>query len=183
MAHRDEKSGELSGVAVDLSRELGSRLGLPVELVPFESASGLSGAAKNGVWDVAYLAIDPARATDIDFTGAYIELEGTYLVPAGSPLTRIEDVDQAGIRIAVTAKSAYDLFLSRELKQAQLVKFETTPISIDMMVSKMLDAVAAVRTALVSGALHVLRSHCRGEVGTFSTSKRVIRNSATRDRD
>jgi polar amino acid transport system substrate-binding protein len=123
-----------------------------VELIPYDAAGKISDAVKTGAWDIAYLAIDPARANDIDFTAAYIDLEGTYLVPAGSPLRRVEDVDREGVRIAVTSKSAYDLFLSRELKHAQLVHFATTPESIDLLVPQKLDAVAAVRTALITGA-------------------------------
>jgi polar amino acid transport system substrate-binding protein len=155
LAKRDAATGELSGLAVDLSKELGRRIGVPVELIPYDAAGRISAAAKTGDWDIAYLAIDPARAADIEFTAAYLELEGTYLVPAGSPLQAIGDVDREGVRIAVTAGSAYDLFLSRELKHAQLVRAQTTPISIDMMIEQKLDAVAAVRTALVSGARRV----------------------------
>jgi polar amino acid transport system substrate-binding protein len=155
LAKRDPVTGELSGLAVDLSRELARRVGVPLELIPYDAAGKISGSAKSGAWDIAYLAIDPARAADIDFTAAHSELEGTYLVPAGSPLQKIEDIDRDGVRIAVTAKSAYDLFLSRELKHAKMIYAETTPISIDMMVAQKLDAVAAVRTALVTGAQRV----------------------------
>jgi polar amino acid transport system substrate-binding protein len=149
LAQRDPATGELRGVAVDLSRELARRIGVPVELIGYEAAGQMSAAAKAGAWDIAYLAVDPARADDIDFTAPYLELEGTYLVPAGSPLERIEDVDRNGVRIAVTAKSAYDLFLSRELKYAQLVRAESTPLSIDLMTAQKLDAVAGVKTALI----------------------------------
>jgi polar amino acid transport system substrate-binding protein len=155
LAQRDATTGELRGIAVDLSTELARRVGVPVELIPYDAAGKMTDAIKTGAWDVAYLAIDPARATEIDFTAAYIELEGTYLVPTGSPLNRVEDVDRDGVRIAVTSKSAYDLFLSRELKRATIVHVPTTPESIDMMVTQKLDAVAAVRTALVTGAKRV----------------------------
>jgi polar amino acid transport system substrate-binding protein len=152
LARRDAKTGELSGIAVDLSRELAKRAGVPVKLVPYDAAGKMGADAKNGAWDIAYLAIDPARAADIDFTAAYLQLEGTYLVPAGSPLKKVEDVDRPGVRIAVTSKSAYDLFLSRELKHAKIVYADTTPLSVEMMVAQKLDAVAAVRTALVPAA-------------------------------
>ncbi|HUR58313.1 MAG TPA: ABC transporter substrate-binding protein [Opitutaceae bacterium] len=155
LAQRDVATGELRGIAVDLAREVGRRVGVPVQLIPYDAAGRMSDAVKSGAWDIAYLAVDPARAADIDFTAPYLELEGTYLVPAGSPLRRIEDVDRDGVRIAVTAKSAYDLFLTRELKHARLLRAGTTPESIDMMVAQKLDAVAAVRTALVSGAPQV----------------------------
>lgn len=172
LAQRDATTGELRGVAVDLSRELARRISVPLELVPYEAAGKISGAAKTGAWDVAYLAIDPARAADIDFTAAYIELEGTYLVPAGSPLQNVQDFDRDGVRIAVTANSAYDLFLSRKLKHAQLVRAETTPISIDMMVGQRLDAVAAVRTALITGTRRVPGS--RVLQGHFMTLSQAI---------
>jgi polar amino acid transport system substrate-binding protein len=149
LARRDAATGELTGLAVDLSRELARRVGVPLELIPFDAAGKISGSAKSNVWDIGYLAIDPLRANDIDFTAAHVELEGTYLVPAGSPLQRIEDVDRDGVRIAVTANSAYDLFLSRELKHALLVRADNTPKSIELMLGQKLDAVAAVRTALV----------------------------------
>jgi polar amino acid transport system substrate-binding protein len=155
LAKRDAATGELSGIAVDLSRELARRISMPLELVPYDAAGKMSAAAKSGAWDIAYLAADPARAADIEFTAPYLELEGTYLVPAGSPLQRIEDVDREGVRIAVTSNSAYDLFLSRQLKHAQLVRADTTPMSIDMLVSQNLDAVAAVRTALMTAAPRV----------------------------
>ena len=155
LARRDAATGELSGIAVDLSRELGRRIGAPVQLIPYDAAGRLSGAVKTGAWDIAYLAVDPARAAEIDFTAPYIELEGTYLTPAGSPLQRIEDVDREGVRIAVTAKSAYDLFLSRDLKHAQLVRAATTPESIDMMMAQKLDAVAGVKAALVTSARQI----------------------------
>jgi len=164
LAQRDAASGELSGIVVDLSRELARRIGVPVELVPYDAAGKIGDDAKTGKWDIAYLGIDPMRAIDIDFTAAYLEIEGTYLVPPGSSLQDVEDVDRDGIRIASTAKSAYDLFLGRELKHAQLVHFETTAIAIDMMMTHKVDAVASVRTALVTAAgripnSRVMRGH------------------------
>jgi polar amino acid transport system substrate-binding protein len=152
LARRDAATGELSGLAVDLSRELARRVGVPLELIPYDAAGKITGTAKNNVWDIGYLAIDPLRAKDIDFTAAHVELEGTYMVPAGSPLLRIEDVDRDGVRIAVTANSAYDLFLSRELKHAQIVRADNTPKSVELMLGQKLDAVAAVKTALVAEA-------------------------------
>jgi polar amino acid transport system substrate-binding protein len=152
LARREAASGELGGIAVDLAHELGRRAGVPVQLVPYDAAGRMVDAVTAGAWDVAFLAIDPGRAAAIDFTAPYIEIEGTYLVPAGSPLRGIEDVDRPGVRIAVTAKSGYDLYLSRVLKHAQLVRAGTTPESIELMHTQRLDAVAAVRTALVAAA-------------------------------
>jgi polar amino acid transport system substrate-binding protein len=152
LATRDASTGELRGLAVDLSRELARRVGVPVKLIPYDAAGKMTADAKSGAWDIAYFAIDPARGADVDYTAAHSHLEGTYLVPPGSTLQKIADVDRAGVRIAVTTGSAYDLFLSRELKHAQLVRAQTTPQSIAMMMEQKLDAVAAVRTAAVAGA-------------------------------
>jgi polar amino acid transport system substrate-binding protein len=152
LAKRDPATGELSGLAVDLSRELARRVGVPLEVIPFDAAGKITGSAKKNVWDVGYLAIDPLRANEIDFTAAHVELEGTYLVPAGSPIRQIEDVDRDGVRIAVTANSAYDLFLKRTLKHAQIVRANSTPESFELMRAQKLDAVAAVRTALIAEA-------------------------------
>ena len=159
LAARDATTGELSGVTPDLARELGRRIGVPVQLIPFEAAGKVSESAKSGVWDVAFLAIDPARANEIEFTAAYVELEGTYLVPAGSKLKTIEDVDREGVRIAVTSKSAYDLFLSRNLKHAQIIHAANTKESVDLFLAQKLDAVAAVRTAIVAAAKDIPGAH------------------------
>jgi polar amino acid transport system substrate-binding protein len=157
-ARRDPATGELSGLAVDLSKELAKRVGVPLQVVPYEAAGKITATAKTDTWDIGYLAIDPLRANDIDFTAPAIELEGTYLVPAGSPLQRIEDLDRDGVRIAVTANSAYDLFLTRELHHARLVRAPDTPQSFDLMVAQKLDAVAAVRTALIKAAKSITGS-------------------------
>lgn len=155
LAKRDAATGELSGLAVDLSRELAARLGAPLALIPFDAAGRITGTADRNEWDIGFLAIDPRRRREIDFTAAEIELEGTYLVPASSPFKRAEDVDRPGVRIAVTSNSAYDLFLSRKLKFAKLVRAENTPKSIALMLRQKLDAVAGVRTALVKAKRHV----------------------------
>lgn len=150
LATRDPTSGALSGVAVDLGRELGKRVGVPVELVAFESAGKMFDAAKNGAWDVAFLAVDPGRADQIDFTAPYIEIEGTYLVPAGSSLNAISDVDRKGVRIGVSSKSAYDLFLTRTLQHAQLVPAPDPNGAFGLLVAGKVDVVAGVRQHLVS---------------------------------
>src|SRR2546422_6605875 len=106
--NRERSGGEYSGIAVDLGRELGRRLGVPVELVAFDTAGKLADAVKSGAWDVAFLGNEPARANEIAFSAGYLEIEAGYLVPAGSPIRTIEDVDREGVRIAVNPKSAYD---------------------------------------------------------------------------
>jgi polar amino acid transport system substrate-binding protein len=95
LAQKDQASGEPRGVSVDMALELGQRLGAPVEFVTYDSAGEVFDASKTGAWDIAFLAIDPARATEIAFTAPYVIIEGTYLVPADSPLRTIQDVDVA----------------------------------------------------------------------------------------
>jgi polar amino acid transport system substrate-binding protein len=155
LAQGSPATGDLRGIAVDLARELARRIGVPVALVPYDAAGKMTDAVKTGAWDVAFLAVDPARASEISFTAPYLEIEGTYLVSAGSPLRTIEDVDRDGVRVAISAKSAYDLFLSRDLKHAQIVRAPSIPASIDLFTSAKLEAVAGVRQALVSAAAKI----------------------------
>jgi polar amino acid transport system substrate-binding protein len=152
LAQKDATTGEPRGVSVDLSRELARRLGVPVEFVLFDAAGKVADAAKAGVWDVAFLAIDPGRANDIAFTAPYVVIEGTYLVPANSPLRTLEDVDREGVRIVVGKGSAYDLYLSRTIKKAQLVRAPTSPTVIDVFRDQKLEVAAGVRQQLVAFA-------------------------------
>ena len=155
LVQRDPATGDLRGVAVDLARELASRIGVPIELVTYDAAGKMADAVKTGAWDVAFLAIDPARAAEISFTAPYVEIEGTYLVPAGSPLRSIEDVDREGVRVAVGAKSAYDLFLARNLKRAQLVRAPTGAAAIELFLADELEAVAGVKQPLLAAAAKI----------------------------
>jgi polar amino acid transport system substrate-binding protein len=164
LAQGGPAAGDLRGIAVDLGRELARRIGVPVELVPYDAAGKMTDAVKTGAWDVAFLAVDPARAADISFTAPYVEIEGTYLVPAGSPLRTVEDVDRDGVRVAISAKSAYDLFLSRSLQHAQIVRAPSIPASIDLFASDKLEAVAGVRQALVTAAAKLPGSRARRAV-------------------
>ena len=118
-------NGEALGITVDLARELGKRLGVPVELVIFDAAGKAFEALKRGGLDIGFLAIEPVRAAEVDFTAPYVLIEGTYMVPKDSALKRIEDVDAAGVRIAVNKGSAYDLYLTRTLKNATLLRATT----------------------------------------------------------
>jgi len=152
LAQREPVSGEPRGVSVDLARELSWRLNVPVEFIPYEAAGKVTAAATSGAWDVAFVAIDPARATEIDFTAPYVIIEGTYLVPASSPLRTIEEVDREGVRVAVSNRSAYDLYLGRTLKRAQLVRAPSPPASMEMFVRDRLEAAAGVKQPLVEFA-------------------------------
>jgi polar amino acid transport system substrate-binding protein len=150
LAKRDPSTGDLSGVAVDLARELGKRVNVPVELVPFESAGKMFDAVKSGAWDVAFLAIDAGRADQIDFTAPYIEIEGTYLVPAGSRLYTIADVDRAGVRIGISSGSAYDLFLSRSIQHAELIRAPDPNGAFQLILESKVDVVAGVKQHLMA---------------------------------
>lgn len=152
LATKDPASGELSGVAVDLARELGRRVGLPVDLVGYEAAGKMVEGLQAGAWDVAFLAIDPGRAEEISFTAPYIQIEGTYLVPAGSPLRAVAEVDREGVRIALAAKSAYDLFLSRSLQHAELVRAPDPNAAFELLVAAKVEALAGVKQTLIANA-------------------------------
>jgi polar amino acid transport system substrate-binding protein len=114
-------NGEALGVTVELARELAKRLGVPVDLVIFDGAGKAFDALKTSL-DIGFLAIEPVRAAEVDFTAPYVLIEGTYVVPKDSKLQKIGDVDATGVRIAVNKGSAYDLFLTRTLKHATLLR-------------------------------------------------------------
>jgi polar amino acid transport system substrate-binding protein len=142
------------GISADLSRELARRLGVPLEFVTFEAAGKAFEAAKAGAIDVMFIAIEPVRAADVEFTPPYVLIEGTYLVLKDSPLKTVDDVDRAGVRIAIGRGSAYDLFLTRTLKNATLVRAATGGCCamIDLFREQKLEAVAGVRQPLVAYA-------------------------------
>jgi polar amino acid transport system substrate-binding protein len=144
----DSATGKPKGIAADLGTELGKRLGVAVELVPFPTPGAVADAAKSGKWDVAFIGAEPQRAKEIDFTAAYVEIEATYLVPAGSPIKSIAEVDRPGIRIAISARSAYDLWLERNLKHAELVRERGDDV-MKRFVSDKLDAMAGLRPGLM----------------------------------
>jgi polar amino acid transport system substrate-binding protein len=149
LAHKDPASGKLSGVSVVLAQELGKRLGVPVSLTAYDAAGKVFDALEQQAWDVAFLAVEPERATKIAFSSPYVFIDGTYLVRAGAPLLQVGDLDKAGIRIAVGRGAAYDLFLTRTLKNAELVRAPTSAAAFDVFKAQGLDAVAGVRQALM----------------------------------
>ncbi len=152
LAQRAPADGSPRGVSVDLARELGRRLGVPVELVTFDAAGKVFDALNSGAWDVAFLAVDPARAAEIAFSAPYVSIEGTYLVRDDSPLRAIADVDREGVRVAVGNKSAYDLYLTRTLKRAQVVRAPTSPAAIELFMRDKLEVAAGVKQPLVQFA-------------------------------
>jgi polar amino acid transport system substrate-binding protein len=148
-------AGEPQGVSVDLAREAARRLGLPIELVLFNSAGNVVEGIKAGKVDLAFVAIDPVRAADMEYTAPYVVIEGSYLVRNDSLLRRNEDVDRAGTRVVVGKGSAYDLFLTREIKAATLVRAPTSPAVTDMFLAENLDVAAGVKQQLEMDAQRV----------------------------
>ena len=142
--------GAPKGIAPDLALELGKRLGVPVEFVSFDGAGRTADAIRDGLVDVGFIASEAERANVIEFSTAYLELPATYLVPAGSPLRTLADVDKPGVRIAVSNRSAYDLYLARTLKNAQLVRAEGIPASVKLFVDQKLDALAGLKPGLLA---------------------------------
>jgi polar amino acid transport system substrate-binding protein len=149
-AVRDPKTGEGSGIAVDLAREFGRRLGVPVELVGYNSGGQLTAGLKAGGWDVAFLAFEQGRTNEISFSAPFAETDATYLVPAGSPLRTATDVDQKGVRIAVSAKGGNDLFLTRTLKNATLVRAPSPEATFKLFVADKLEAYASLKPSLLA---------------------------------
>jgi polar amino acid transport system substrate-binding protein len=147
-------SGELGGVSVDLARELGKRLGVPVELVAFDAAGRSFAAMASNEVDIAFFAIEPKRAAEVAFSPPYVIIEGAYMVSKDSPLKTPDDVDRPGIRIAVGLNSAYDLYLTRTIKNATIVRAKVGggQASIDLFYAQKLEVAAGVRQPLVAHA-------------------------------
>lgn len=138
------------GVSVDLATELARRLGGPVAFVPYEAAGKVFEGAKSGEWDVGFMALEPLRAREIQFTAPYVVIEGTYMVRQESPIREIVDVDKPGVKIAVGLGSAYDLYLTRTLEHAKILRAKTGggTAMIEMFVGDNLDVAAGVRQQL-----------------------------------
>jgi polar amino acid transport system substrate-binding protein len=138
------------GVASDVARELGRRVGVPIEFIKFDTAGKLGDGVKTGAWDVAFLGAEPQRAAEIAFTAAYLEIPSTYLVPAGSPIRSVAEVDREGVRIAVADQSAYGLYLARTIKHAKLVMTQGLDSSFEVFVSQKLEALAGLKPRLLT---------------------------------
>ena len=148
LARRDEQTGQLSGVSVDIAQEFARQLGRPVELIGFDAANRAVQALRDQRVEVGFFAIDPARSEGLRFTPAYVVIEGAYVVPASSRIQNPQEVDQPGVRVAVAERSAYDLYLSRTLKQAQLVKTVRSSEVVNLMFSRELEVAAGVKQQL-----------------------------------
>jgi polar amino acid transport system substrate-binding protein len=177
---KDGPDGEPRGIAPDLARELAGRLGVPVAFTRYDAAGKLAAGVKAGEWDVAFLAAEPARANEIAFTAAYLEIEATYLVPAGSPIRSIEDVDREGVRIATAVNSAYDLYLSRTLKHAELVRAQGIDGSYKLFVDEKLDVLSGLKPRLLSDAQKLPGSRVLD--GRFTAIQQAIGTPQGRER-
>ena len=143
-------SGEPSGVSPDMAQAVADRLGVPVRYVTFPGPGQLADAAEDGTWDIGLIGAEPARAEKIAFSSAYAEIEATWLVPAGSRLTSTAEIDRPGIRIAVSARSAYDLWLTRNIRHAELVRANGLDASYDLFIAEKLDVLAGLRPRLLA---------------------------------
>ena len=155
LATKDTATGEPRGVSVDLARELARRLGVPLEMVHYPAAGKVVDGLKAGEWDVGFVAIDPVRAAEMDYTAPYVIIEGAYMVPQNSPIRKNAEVDRDGIRVVVGAGSAYDLYLTRELKRAKIVRAPTSPAVVDMMVAQAVEVAAGVKQQLEADARRI----------------------------
>ena len=143
------ESGDPVGVSPDMAAEVARRLGVPLKLIAYKSPGELGDDAVNDKWDIGNIGAEPQRARIINFTAAYCEIESTYLVPAGSPIQSIADVDKPGIRISVTGRSAYGLWLENNIKNATLVRTDSLDASLDKFVNEKLDVLAGLRPRLI----------------------------------
>jgi polar amino acid transport system substrate-binding protein len=141
-------SGDPLGVAPDMARAIADELGVAVQYVSFADPGALADEAAKGVWDIALIGAEPQRAEKILFSPAYVEIAATYLVPFGSSLQTIADVDAIGVRIASTARTAYDLWLERNIVKAALVRTNSLDGAFDKFLSDCLEALAGLRPRL-----------------------------------
>ena len=164
LANADPATGAPFGVSIDLARAFAERLGLPLELVVMDTAGKSVQAVNEERADFGFFAIDPVRGKEIAFTAPYVLIEGCYLVREDSPLHANEEVDKAGRRVAVGLGSAYDLFLSRELKNAEIVRAPSSPTTVATFMEQNLDVAAGVKQQLEAdarqiGGLRLLPGH------------------------
>jgi polar amino acid transport system substrate-binding protein len=152
LANRNPQTGEPGGVSVDLARALAERLGVEIELVVFDTAGKSVEAVSDERADVGFFAIDPLRGASIAFTTPYVLIEGYYLVRDASPIRRNDEVDVSTNRVAVGLGSAYDLFLTRELKQATIVRAPSSPAVVQTFLDQELEVAAGVKQQLEADA-------------------------------
>ncbi|WP_137124511.1 transporter substrate-binding domain-containing protein [Roseomonas sp. HF4] len=168
---RDEH-GSPVGVSPDMARAVAERLGVPLRLVPFRSPGLVADACGTDAWDIALIGAEPQRAETIAFSAAYAEIEATYLVPPGSTIGSIAEVDRAGIRIASTARAAYDLWLERNITSATLLRAESIDAAFRLFTDQGLEALAGLRPRLIKDAAALPGSRILD--GQFSAVQQAI---------
>ena len=144
--------GQPTGVAPDMARAIAEKLSVPLRYVGYKSPDDLAKASMDDAWDIALIGAEPQRAETIDFTDAYSEIEAAYLVPAGSPIGSMADVDKQGVRIAVFGRGAYGLWLERNIAHAKRVSADSGPAALELFTAQKLDALAGLRSALLKDA-------------------------------
>ena len=147
-----EPDGAPRGVSPDIASEIAARLGVAVQFVPYADPGALADAAQHGAWDIGNIGAEPQRARTIAFSAAYAEIEASYLVPAGSPIASLDQVDRPGVRIATKGLAAYGLWLENNLRHATLVRTDSIDSAFDVFVAERLEALAGLRTRLLADA-------------------------------
>jgi polar amino acid transport system substrate-binding protein len=142
-------NGDPTGVSPDMALAIGARLGVPVKFIPYARPGEIADDAEKGLWDIGNIGAEPQRAAVISFTAAYAEIEATYLVPAGSPIKSVSEVDQPGKKCAVTARSAYGLWLENNYKKGELVQFDKAADALAAFDKGGFDAYAGLRPGLI----------------------------------
>jgi polar amino acid transport system substrate-binding protein len=142
-------NGNPEGVSPDMAHAIADKLGVPVQYVPFKTPGELGDQVDNNVWDIGNIGAEPQRAQKISFTAAYCEIEATYMVPVGSPIKSMADVDKKGVRIAVSARSAYCLWLENNIKNATLVQVSGLDAAYDKFIADKFEVLAGLRPGLL----------------------------------
>ena len=178
-ATKDPASGEFKGVAVDLGRELARHAGVPFEPVAYSSVAALIAGAKTGEWDVATMGISAERSRVVDFSAPYMEVEFSYLVPNGSSLASLTDVDRPGVRIAVLQKSSPDGYLSGRLRNATLVRAPTFAGMVESLRAGRADALFGTKAGMLSQTEKLAGSRVLdGRTGGEETAMAIPRGRA-----
>lgn len=165
-------NGDPDGVSPEMAKAIAADLGVKAQLVPFASPGALADAMGANGWDIGMIAVEPARAETIAFSAAYVQIEATYLVRDGSRFRSCADVDAPGVRIAISARSAYDLYLSRHLEHAELVRGEGLPGALKVFSDENCDALAGLRPALLEDAGKIAGAHVLD--GMFTSVQQAV---------
>ena len=179
LSTRDSVSGSYSGIVIDLAAEIARRLDVPFEVVGYKNPGLMADAAQSDQWDIAFMGSEPARANVIAFSSTYLEIDAGYLVPRGSPIRNIDEVDRDGVRIALMDKSAYDLYLSRHIKHATLIRVPSIDASFEVFMRDKLEVLAGLKPRLTSDAANLPGSRILD--GRFTAIQQSIGTPRGRD--